>query len=292
MPATTNCRSRAVNIYAFLRAVHSDAGPDDLRVREVLTQLALHRNQKTGQCNPGTRRLASQSTMSRNTVKAKLDAAVAAGWIRRTPRKTGGQSGAHVQYELVIPASVEALARDGERVSQLDPPPSKRRVTQAHPPAERSGSQRVTHPPPSERVNSSGQAGQNGPRSGSPQGWSRTDELVEQLAGAGLSTEERQRLAEADAGAHDAERAAKRIAQPNPTSLQRWTDWIRKEGEGGLRLAQGLRLEVDQGKTSWPRGELFATPEVFNQCPGLRGQTESAYWRHLEADGVRPGGGR
>lgn len=99
---------------------------------------------------------------------------------------------------------------------------------------------------------------------------------------AGRSTGERQRQqpAEPDVG-----RVVKAIAKPG--AEKRWEAWIRDGGDEALQLAIGLRLHVTEGGSDWERGELFATPKVFDSCPGLRGQALSAYWRHANGSGSR-----
>jgi len=97
---------------------------------------------------------------------------------------------------------------------------------------------------------------------------------------AGLSTGERQRRADPD----EARQAAKAIAKPG--AVDRWVTWIDEQGEAGLALAIGLRHAVDRDLTSWPRGELFATPDVFGKCTGLAAQAQSAYWAIVNGSGV------
>lgn len=112
--------------------------------------------------------------------------------------------------------------------------------------------------------------------------------LQEQAApetAAGPSTGERQRHYAEDSDRNQARSAAKLIATPR--SVGRWTAWIAGSFEERYRLVMGLRYLVDMGDTDWPRGELFATPDVFDKCSGLRGQAESAYWNLQNEDSPR-----
>lgn len=270
-----------MDIYSYLKAVNSPDGPADTRVREVCTQLALHRNRKTGKCNPGTRRLAEQSTMARNTVKAKLDAAEALGWIRRTQRERGGESGALTQYELTIP-------EQPKRVSQSDP----------HSVGD-SGSARVTRSPDSKRVNFEGQAGQFSDQAGQhgrPSGSARVTpnrgtvpKQVEQLracarepaTGLSTGTAERQQRISGGVDSDRIRRAAQSVAEPG--YVDRWIAWIEEHPEERVELAEGLRHHVTTGQSGWPRGKLF-TPGVFENTPGLRAEARSAYLRMIDAE--------
>lgn len=272
-----------MDLYSYLKAVHSADGPDDPRVREVLTLLGLHRNRDTGLCNPGTRRLADESTMVRNTIKAKLDRAEELGWIRRTLHDRGGETGAQTRYELTIPERPEG-------VSQGDPLPTNE-----------SGSGSVTRSGESKRVNFDTQAGQNDGSSGSisaPKrvnpGWPVTEEQEEQkeqkrlsrasAREAGRSTGERQRppSRSAEFGADRIARAAKAVSKRGRAAAI--GAWIEADPDSRVPIAEGLQHLVATGE-EFTRGELFYSLEkLFEAQPELAARCESA-WLKLEAKG-------
>ena len=272
-----------MNVYAYLKAVHSTHGPPDPRAREVLTQLALHRNKQTGQCDPGTRRLTEQSTMSRNTVKAKLDDLETDGWIRRTLMKRGGKHGARTQYDLMVPAI--ATPTEGEkRATQADPlppPPSgSGKVARSDDESGSiSGGKRVSSGP--ERVKIEAQAGQVGCAG------TVGNSSEEQLTTTDSSTEDVNGVA--DRGEFDDDRiarAARAVAWPG------WSDrWKARMGQDPdwLILAEGLRHLVDTkpDATGWGRGHLF-TLDVFDRFPDVREKARSAWY--TQQDQIRRNG--
>lgn len=88
--------------------------------KAVLTALAHHRNQKTGQCFPGRALIAEETELSRDTIRKAIRRLERAGLIKVEPvfAKSGRRRG--TQYELHLqagrqPAQVVELRADGGR---------------------------------------------------------------------------------------------------------------------------------------------------------------------------------
>jgi hypothetical protein len=88
-------------VRAVIRASSADPGRFSNAEFRLLVALAHHRNHKTGQCNPGSKRLAVETGFSKSYVVKMLDALERRGEIRSGGSSKGGY-GHSKQFDLTL----------------------------------------------------------------------------------------------------------------------------------------------------------------------------------------------
>lgn len=90
-------------LFRWRDAVRTDQGPP-ATTRYVLIALSLHADPKGGSCYPSTRRLATETGLSRRSVEEHLRRAENLGWITRSHRGPDrGQAWKLMAYTLTVP---------------------------------------------------------------------------------------------------------------------------------------------------------------------------------------------